>query len=58
LFDSVAWKISGEWAENVVRENEDVIVKQEEQIEMVKGEIVERGQSGHAELGVQESRTD
>ena len=47
----------GQWTENVVRENEDVIAKQEEQIEMVKGEIVERGQSGHAELGVQECGT-
>jgi hypothetical protein len=34
----------------VVKENEDVIAKQEEQIEMVKAEIVQRGQSGHSEM--------
>jgi len=40
----------GQWTADVVKENEDVIAKQEEQIEMVKAEIVQRGQSGHSEM--------
>jgi vacuolar-type H+-ATPase subunit H len=43
----------GQWTLDVVKENEDVIAKQEEQIEMVKGEIIERGQTGHGDMDVQ-----
>lgn len=42
----------GQWTVDIVKENKDVIAKQEEQIEMVKAEIAERGQSGHAEIEV------
>lgn len=42
----------GQWTADVVKENEDVIAKQEEQIEMAKAEIVERGQSEHSEMEV------
>lgn len=44
------------WTEEVVRENEGVISKQEEMIEMCREEIIERGQTGHGEMEVEEER--
>jgi hypothetical protein len=43
----------GQWALDVVKENEDVIAKQEEQIEIVKAEIIGRAQTEHEEMVVE-----
>src|SRR5579859_627840 len=47
-----------QWTADVVRENEGVISKQEEMIEMVKTEAVERGQTEHGDTSEVEEEGD